>query len=387
MNEEQASDLEALRDAWHRFGELDPLYAILTPDDKRLGGWDQDDFFATGASEISEALAHVESLGVAVNRRRALDFGCGVGRLTQALCRHFETCVGVDIAPSMIDSARGYNQYGARAQYICNDDPTLPFSEPTFDFVYSRLVLQHIPPSLALGYVAELIRSAKPTGVLLLQTTIGLAPVGSAPHLDPSRCVATVTVADPPTVTRAGEPFTLSCAVENKGTEPWRCVGFYQVRLGNHWLSADGRSAVRDDGRAMFPSDLGPGEGVELELTVTAPARAGDYYLELDVVEEGLAWFGERGSPTLRLPVRVRRPSFLSRRRIEARPHEATPIASTTVSTLGPTTYDIPPVHVYWVEEDDLRAAIESAGGRIVAERDDPAVSGYISKQYCVVRG
>ena len=382
MNEEHASDLEALRDAWHRFGELDPLYAILTPDDKRLGGWDQDNFFATGRTEIDEALTYIESLGVHLNRGSALDFGCGVGRLTQALCRHFETCVGVDIAQSMIDSARRYNQFGARAEYICSDDPTLPFAEPTFDFVYSRLVLQHIPPSLALGYVRELIRSAKPAGVLLLQTTIGLAPVGSAPHLDPTGCAATITVADPPTAVRAGEPFTLSCAVENVGTEAWRSVGFHQVRLGNHWLSADGDCVVRDDGRAMLPHDLGPGERVAVELTVTAPAHAGDYFVELDIVEEGLAWFADRGSPTLRLPLRVRRPSILSRRRIATPAHETRPIASAS----EPTSYDIPPVHVYWVEEDELRAAIESAGGRIVAERDDPAVSGYISRQYCVVR-
>jgi SAM-dependent methyltransferase len=379
MNEEHASDLEALRDAWHRFGELDPLYAILTPDDKRLGGWDQDDFFTTGATEISEALAYIESLGVRVNRRTALDFGCGVGRLTQALCGHFDACVGVDIAPSMIDSARLHNQFGPRAQYICSDEPTLPFAEPMFDFVYSRLVLQHIPPSLALGYVHELVRSASPAGVLLLQTTIGVAPMGSAPHLDAAQCAARITVIEPPTSVRAGERLTLSCVVENKGNEPWRSVGFHQVRLGNHWLSTDGDCVVRDDGRTMFPHDLGPGERVALELPVAAPARAGDYLLELDIVEEGLAWFADRGSPTLRLPVRVRRPSLLSRRRIETPAREAPPTAELT-------TYDIPPVHVYWVEEDELRAVIESAGGDIVAERDDPSVSGYLSKQYCIVR-
>jgi hypothetical protein len=203
--------------------------------------------------------------------------------------------------------------------------------------------------------------------------------MGSAPHLDPARCAATITVADPPRAVRAGERFTLSCTVENKGTEPWRCVGFHQVRLGNHWLSGDGTCVVRDDGRVMFPNDLAPGGRVALELTVTPPVRAGDYFLEFDIVEEGLAWFADRGSSTLRLPLRVRRP-FLSRRRA---PEAPPPIASTS----GPTSYDIPPVHVYWVEEDELRAAIESAGGRIVAERDDPAVSGYISKQYCVIRG
>ncbi len=50
-------------------------------------------------------------------KRRALDFGCGVGRLTQALARHFNIVDGVDIAPSMIELANQFNRSGGRCRY------------------------------------------------------------------------------------------------------------------------------------------------------------------------------------------------------------------------------------------------------------------------------
>jgi hypothetical protein len=51
--------------------------------------------------------------------------------------------------------------------------------------------------------------------------------------------------------------------------------------------------------------DLEPGEQIELRLVVNAPKIPGAYILELDMLEEGVSWFGLHGSPTLQLSVRV----------------------------------------------------------------------------------
>jgi hypothetical protein len=74
--------------------------------------------------------------------------------------------------------------------------------------------------------------------------------------------------------------------------------GSYQINLGNHWLDRQGRTVVRDDVRVALPRDLGPHEEVELLLTVTAPKEPGGYLLELDMVQERVAWFKQRGSQT-----------------------------------------------------------------------------------------
>ena len=48
-----------------------------------------------------------------------------------------------------------------------------------------------------------------------------------------------------------------------------------------------------------------PGDETELRLVVNAPRQAGDYLLEIDMLQEGVSWFGPKGSKTLRVPVKV----------------------------------------------------------------------------------
>jgi hypothetical protein len=64
---------------------------------------------------------------------------------------------------------------------------------------------------------------------------------------------------------------------------------------------------VNDDGRSPLLFDLRPGDEIELPLTITAPQHEGDYVLEIDMVQEAVSWFGEKGSKTLRSRVRVTR--------------------------------------------------------------------------------
>ena len=66
-------------------------------------------------------LGEVEASGLRVPHHQALDFGCGVGRLTQALAEHFERVAGVDIAASMIARARQENRHGDRVRYVVNE--------------------------------------------------------------------------------------------------------------------------------------------------------------------------------------------------------------------------------------------------------------------------
>jgi hypothetical protein len=51
--------------------------------------------------------------------------------------------------------------------------------------------------------------------------------------------------------------------------------------------------------------DIGAGEEAELPLTIKAPKQAGEYLLEIDMLQEGVSWFGLKGSPTRKLRVRV----------------------------------------------------------------------------------
>jgi 2-polyprenyl-3-methyl-5-hydroxy-6-metoxy-1,4-benzoquinol methylase len=157
--------LAPIRDAFERFARADPMYAALSKRGHDGGRWDPDAFFARGRSEISDVLDYVTSLGLDVPRGAALDFGCAIGRLTQALAGQFEEVVGVDIADSMLAAARSYNQYGSRVEYVLNTGPALNFAaDRSFDFVYSNKVLQHIPPEYQAAYITEFVRVLRPGG-------------------------------------------------------------------------------------------------------------------------------------------------------------------------------------------------------------------------------
>jgi ubiquinone/menaquinone biosynthesis C-methylase UbiE len=161
-------DLKNLQENWHAFGRRDPLWAILTHPDKRGNRWDPKDFFKSGAEEIESVVAYVSSLRPALRRNRALDFGCGVGRLTQALADHFVETYGVDIAPSMVSQAEQFNRHGNKVQYLLNQKNDLTiFADNTFDLVYSNIVLQHMEPQYALNYIKEFIRIISPGGLIL----------------------------------------------------------------------------------------------------------------------------------------------------------------------------------------------------------------------------
>jgi len=113
---------------------------------------------------------YIEGLRIALGDGSALDFGCGVGRLTQALARYFDQVHGVDISEAMLDLARELNQVGDRCHYHLNssDDLTL-FPSNSFDFVYSNITLQHMPPRYARKYIAEFLRVLKPGGLAVFQ--------------------------------------------------------------------------------------------------------------------------------------------------------------------------------------------------------------------------
>lgn len=140
-------DIKELQRNWDAFGKTDPLWAILTDPEKRGGKWDLDEFFKAGDDTINKIFKYIESIGINFRRGRALDFGCGVGRLTQPLTRYFNEVIGVDIAPSMIELARKYNRHGDRCKYYLNPDNDLrQFPDDSFDFIISIITLQHMKP-------------------------------------------------------------------------------------------------------------------------------------------------------------------------------------------------------------------------------------------------
>lgn len=167
------SKLTKLQQDWDDLAKIDPMWAIYSDPTKRQNKWEIAEFFATGKQQIRQVLETIHGLGVALNNGTALDFGCGVGRLTQALAEEFNMVYGVDISPTMIEYADRFNRFGERCRYILNTQDDLKvFNDNFFDFIYSYIVLQHMPPDLMLGYLTEFIRIIREGGILMFQVPI-----------------------------------------------------------------------------------------------------------------------------------------------------------------------------------------------------------------------
>jgi SAM-dependent methyltransferase len=161
------SRLSGLKRDWESLAQRDALAAILTDETKTGGKWDVTQFMATGDAEIETVLQHLAAIGLRPDPGGAvLDFGCGVGRLTQALARRFPSCVGVDISQEMITRANALNQY-RHCRYVASAAPQLPLADKSCSFLYSNLVLQHVARPFAVNYLREFTRVLAPGGVLV----------------------------------------------------------------------------------------------------------------------------------------------------------------------------------------------------------------------------
>jgi ubiquinone/menaquinone biosynthesis C-methylase UbiE len=163
-------DLKELQKNWDLFGQKDPLWAILTHPEKKDGKWDHEAFFLTGELEIKRLLKSLKRMEINLNTEKALDFGCGIGRLSQALANHFDEVTGVDIAPSMIDLANKYKKNKSNCRFVLNERDDLRILPPdTYDLVYTNITLQHMAPKYAFNYLREFGRILAPGGILVFQ--------------------------------------------------------------------------------------------------------------------------------------------------------------------------------------------------------------------------
>jgi SAM-dependent methyltransferase len=162
---------------WEDLAATDPFWAILSDPTKKNGKWPLREFLDKGEQEISVALSRVPAFPH--ERNRALDFGCGVGRLTRAMSTRFHHCVGVDISEQMVAKARELNCDRDNCEFVVNTSEDLKlFPDGHFDFIYSTIVLQHlVHRSSILAYIREFCRLLNPGGLLIFQVPNYIAPI------------------------------------------------------------------------------------------------------------------------------------------------------------------------------------------------------------------
>jgi SAM-dependent methyltransferase len=162
-------DLGRHRADWEDLADLDPQWAIASTSGSRFEGWDDRAFLERGERAVAKMMATAERLARPAARTSALDFGCGLGRLSAALATRFKEVVGVDISERMVAGARRLHEGLPNLSFVVNAEPDLAvFPNDRFDLVYAKLVLGHQPSVVvALDYVGEMVRVLRPGGLLV----------------------------------------------------------------------------------------------------------------------------------------------------------------------------------------------------------------------------
>lgn len=156
--------------SWERYGREDPYFGVLSHERFRRAdkpGPERTEFFATGEADVESMLALIETaVAPRFMPRRALDFGCGVGRILIPLARRIPEVVGLDVSPSMLAEARvNCEQAGLQNVTLLAGDDSLSALQGKFDFIHSRMVFQHIPESRGIRIAERLLSRLADDGV------------------------------------------------------------------------------------------------------------------------------------------------------------------------------------------------------------------------------
>jgi SAM-dependent methyltransferase len=153
---------------WAIIGEEEPYFGVLTAERfkrEHLDDQARAEFFRFGESDIAHFIDRMRASFGPFEPHSALDFGCGVGRLTAPLAALTGAATGVDISPGMLAEARKHGHPGLLFVETIPDE--------LFDWVVSSIVLQHIPPQRGYGIVEQLLNRVAPGGGVTLQIMFG----------------------------------------------------------------------------------------------------------------------------------------------------------------------------------------------------------------------
>jgi SAM-dependent methyltransferase len=160
--------IECMRQDWDARAAKDAFYYIAT----WRNDWDVPGFFKSGDEDYQRLVAPtLDRYGFKPAGKRMLELGCGAGRMTHAFARHFSHVTAVDVSMQMLD----------RAKQLLPDVENISWKQAngadfndtpgsSVDFVFSYLVLQHLPDeNLVCGYIREMVRVLKVSGICLFQ--------------------------------------------------------------------------------------------------------------------------------------------------------------------------------------------------------------------------
>ena len=119
--------------------------------------------YVKGHSRLYQDLWYKDMVALITKKGLILDNGCGVGHLADFI--PMENTIGFDISKGMIDKAKNRT-----SKLICGDSQRLPFKNETFDVIFCRSLLHHLPDPIE--EIKEMKRVLKIDGELIISEPI-----------------------------------------------------------------------------------------------------------------------------------------------------------------------------------------------------------------------
>jgi SAM-dependent methyltransferase len=159
---------EAMRQDWDERARKDAFYYIAS----WRKDWDEASFWRSGEEDYERLVAQrLAACSFSPQGRIMLELGCGAGRMTRSFARRFDRVLAFDVSPEMLTRARTLASGSENITWVHGNGTDLAsVLSGSVDFVFSYLVLQHLPEeSLVHSYIREILRVLSSGGICVFQ--------------------------------------------------------------------------------------------------------------------------------------------------------------------------------------------------------------------------
>jgi len=171
--QEQEKSFELIQKKWTSFGQSDVWWSVLTevPRSQEIPKVEKDKFYLKGQTHVDYSKMRFKLNGYVFGGGRALDFGCGVGRISFGLSPYFDEISCVDQSKPHLEIAtkEAAERKIENVKFIQTGTNLMGLGAASFDFIFSLITLQHTIPPLQVEYLAQFCKLLKPGGIGSIQ--------------------------------------------------------------------------------------------------------------------------------------------------------------------------------------------------------------------------
>ena len=162
--------------AWEFYGRVEPYFGVLVEKQYKMAALTDEaraEFFSSGEQHIEQVMGTIRRhFDHSCTFRRALDFGCGTGRLVLPLAQRAGEVVGLDVSASMLaEAAKNCQKRGVTNVTFHGSDDRLSALRGQFDLIHSYIVFQHIPTARGFHIIRGLLAHLESRGIGVLHVT------------------------------------------------------------------------------------------------------------------------------------------------------------------------------------------------------------------------